>query len=149
MLTARDPDSATLVVIDTNVAFDLLLFREPRVAPLAAALATGRLRWLACPRMGDELADVLQRGLAAARQADAAAVRAAWQAAVTLAPAPASHPRLRCDDPDDQVFLDLALEADAAWLLSRDRALLRLARRARPLGLAIATPEAWLAAQRA
>ena len=41
----------------------------------------------------------------------------------------------RCTDPDDQKFLDLALHAHAKWLVSRDKALLRLARKARPLGL--------------
>lgn len=140
------PKDQALAVIDTNVALDLFLFLEPRVAPLAEALAVGRLCWLACPRMGDELADVLQRGLAQARGAETDAVLAAWQAAVTMAPAPATQPRLRCDDPDDQVFLDLALEAGAGWLISRDRAVLRLARRARALGFTICTPEAWQAA---
>jgi predicted nucleic acid-binding protein len=57
--------------------------------------------------------------------------------------APATLPGLRCSDPDDQVFIDLAAEAGARWLLTHDRALLRLARRARALGVQIAQPQSW------
>jgi predicted nucleic acid-binding protein len=50
---------------------------------------------------------------------------------------------MRCTDPDDQVFIDLALACKARWLLSKDRALLKLARRARALGLSIQPPASW------
>jgi hypothetical protein len=43
------------------------------------------------------------------------------------------------------MFIDLALQLGGA-LLSRDRAVLKLARRARALGLTIATPEVWTGA---
>jgi len=36
---------------------------------------------------------------------------------------------LVCSDPDDQVFLDLALQARASHLISKDRQLLRLAKK--------------------
>jgi predicted nucleic acid-binding protein len=52
----------------------------------------------------------------------------------------AGEPRLRCRDADDQVFIDLALVHRARWLLTRDKALLALARRARPLGTEILRP---------
>jgi len=51
--------------------------------------------------------------------------------------------RLICRDPDDQMFIDLAVEAKARWLISRDRAVLALAKRARAFGVEILTPEAW------
>jgi len=50
---------------------------------------------------------------------------------------------LRCSDGDDQKFIDLAVASGAIWLISRDRAVLRLARRASAFGLAIVTPERW------
>jgi predicted nucleic acid-binding protein len=50
--------------------------------------------------------------------------------------------RLRCTDPDDQKFIDAAI-VSAQWLISRDRAVLKLARRAAALGLRIVTPERW------
>jgi predicted nucleic acid-binding protein len=50
----------------------------------------------------------------------------------------------RCRDPDDQRFLELAQACGAQWLLSRDRELLKLARRTRRgHGFDILTPQAW------
>jgi len=49
--------------------------------------------------------------------------------------APPAHPPLpRCSDPDDQKFLDLAWAAAADVLVTKDRALLDLARRVAGLG---------------
>ena len=52
---------------------------------------------------------------------------------------------LQCSDPDDQKFLDLAHAQGAGWLLSRDRAVLKLARRAARFSLTITVPEGWSA----
>ena len=49
-----------------------------------------------------------------------------------------------CKDADDQKFIDLAIAQRVAALLTRDRALLRLAARARRFGVVIAPPEQWL-----
>ena len=50
--------------------------------------------------------------------------------------------RLDCRDPDDQRFVDLAVAQSARYLLTRDRALLALARGARKrFGLLIIQPE--------
>jgi putative PIN family toxin of toxin-antitoxin system len=134
--------SRPAVVLDTNVVLDWLLFDEPAVAGLATAVAQGHVRWLASAAMRDELAHVLQRGLGPRRQADPTHLLRVWDALARPAAAAATHP-LRCTDPDDQKFLDLALASGARWLVSRDRALLRLRRRAAGLGLAIVTPEGW------
>ncbi len=49
-----------------------------------------------------------------------------------------------CSDPDDQKFIQLAWAARASWLLTKDKALLKLARRTRKAGLfAIVTPQGW------
>jgi predicted nucleic acid-binding protein len=48
----------------------------------------------------------------------------------------------RCTDCDDQKFLELARDSAADWLVTADKALLRLARRDRLRGLfRILTPE--------
>jgi predicted nucleic acid-binding protein len=130
------------IVLDTNVALDWLLFKDPSVAALADAVASGRLQWLATAAMRDELAHVLTRGLAAARRADPHAILETWDAhAFIVVEAPAQ--RLQCTDPDDQKFLDLAVAAGARWLVSRDRALLKLHRRAALQGLTIVPPARW------
>ncbi|NEJ61751.1 PIN domain-containing protein, partial [Rhizobium leguminosarum] len=47
------------VVVDTNVALDLLIFSDPRTGPLRQLLAEGRLAWIATQVMRDELERVL------------------------------------------------------------------------------------------
>ena len=147
-LTCRLPADDAPIVLDTNVVLDWLLFSDPSSTNLAAAIVGGRLRWVASLAMRDELAEVLRRSLAQARGVDAAEVLAAWDTHVTLVasapPLPATF-GLQCTDRDDQKFLDLALAEGAPWLLSRDHALLKLARRARRCGLTITIPDCWQA----
>ncbi len=145
-----NPTSPAAIVLDTNVVLDWLVFRNPACQPFVEALADGRLCWLATPAMRDELGHVLSRGVAAAWEPDPGAIWMAWERHVTEVPAVVASgdkSRLRCTDSDDQKFVDLALAHPARWLLSRDRAVLKLARRARPFGLDIVTPEAWAALQ--
>lgn len=145
--TAGSPVPA--LVLDTNVVLDWLVFRHPACTRYTDLVESGRLRWLASPAMRDELAHVLARGVASAWKPDPEAIWQTWaQCAHTVEPqAPRGAAlRLRCSDPDDQKFIDLALGHHARWLLSRDRAVLKLARRARPFGLEVLTPEAWLQA---
>jgi len=102
------------------------------------------MRWIASDAMREELEHVLARETLAARwPVDTGAIHAAWQAHVTPV-TPLPHPvPLHCSDRADQKFIDLALAHGAAWLFTRDRALLKLARRARPHGISIATPQAF------
>jgi predicted nucleic acid-binding protein len=123
------------------VVLDWLLFGEPAVTALARAITTGRLRWVVTASMRNELAHVLARGLAAARGAEASTLLAAWDCHAALHPEPPAHRVLRVTDPDDQKFVDLALCVRARWLVSRDRAVLKLAPRAALAGTAIVTPD--------
>ncbi len=136
---------APWVVLDTNVVLDLWLFADTRSAPLRLALAAGRLTPLATAPMLAELADVLQRPFAAGWPVPPAVALAALQGSARLVdpPVPAGPPAPRCTDPDDQKFIDLAWHWPAAWLISRDRAVLRLARPALARGLRIVTPDRW------
>lgn len=134
------------LVLDSNVVFDWLYFRDPRCAALAQAITQRRVCWIATAAMGDELEHVLERGALGTRWPDGpSAVRHGWQHWASLVDAPAAPAPLamRCTDADDQKFIDLALGARAVALLSADRAVLRLARRARAHGLAITTASAW------
>jgi predicted nucleic acid-binding protein len=137
-----DPPRA---VLDTNVVLDWLVFANPAVRSIAQAVESGRLRWVATIEMRAELAEVLRRGLPRDPLLDADRIWSTWSACAHIEdnppPAPLAAP-LRCTDPDDQKFIDFALHR-ADWLITRDRAVLRLARRALPRGLAILTPEAW------
>ncbi|QNK70902.1 putative toxin-antitoxin system toxin component, PIN family [Variovorax sp. PAMC26660] len=133
--TASDP-----VVIDTNIALDLLVFEDPSWDRLTERLAAGELRWIASDAMRTELARVLGYPLIARRMAqrglEVPAVLAEFDARVQmLADTPPRAPCV-CSDPDDQVFIDLAV-AHGALLLSKDRAVLSMKKRLALRGVAV------------
>ena len=132
------------VVLDTNVVLDWLLFDDPTAQALNAALLAGELRWVATLAMRDELAHVLARGSLDRWQPDLPALWSRWDRLCTAVPAAAVTP-LRCTDPDDQKFIDLAASRPGCLLLSRDRAILKLARRLDALGVRLTTPAVWVA----
>lgn len=137
-----------IVVLDTNVVLDWLVFRNPGCKPLTEAIEAGRLRWLVTEPIRDELAHVLGRGVVDASAPNAGALWESWRRLSEIVTPPSvigEALRLRCTDPDDQKFIDLALGSGAHWLISRDRAVLKLGRRALKLGLRVAIPEAWSA----
>jgi len=123
---------------------DWLVFRDPRVAPLVAALTSGRLQWLGHASMLQELRHVLGRGVAAGFAPDLGLIEDHFARFCRMSEQ-ASPPavRLACRDPDDQKFIDLAIASGAQWLFSRDRAVLALAKRARAYQLIIRTPDRW------
>lgn len=143
-LSAPPPTPAT-VVIDTQIIMDWLVFRDARVQPLVQAVESGEIHWIGRLKMLEELRHVLGRGIAARYQPDLAFIEAQFARHCRMvAGEPAPAVRLVCRDPDDQMFIDLALAERVNWLLSRDRDVLALAKRARAAGLAILSPEAWL-----
>lgn len=142
---ARDVTLGTApgAVLDTNVVLDWLLFRDRAAMPLAHAIAAGQVVWLACAHMRCELEQVAGRPALRHRGSGPASLLAAFDRHARLLPPPVAEPLLRCTDPDDQVFLDLSRAHHARWLVTRDRALLTLARRAAQVGLAIVAPRLW------
>jgi putative PIN family toxin of toxin-antitoxin system len=132
---------ATAIVIDTNIALDLLVFDDPCWAALHAALAAGELRWIATPAMRAELARVLGYPMIARRlESDARApeaVLAGFDAGARIVEAAPARAPFVCKDADDQMFIDLAV-AHRARLLSKDRAVLSMRKRLATLGVAVA-----------
>ncbi|MGJ7511568.1 putative toxin-antitoxin system toxin component, PIN family [Variovorax sp. GT1P44] len=128
------------VVIDTNIVLDLLVFDDPGRAPLAAALAAGEFDWLATGAMRDELARVLGYPLIverlAAKGRGAGDVLAAFDAKAQVVERVPGRASCVCRDPDDQIFIDLAV-AHRARLLSKDRAVLSMRKRLAALGVAV------------
>ena len=129
------------VVVDTNVALDLLIFSDPRTAPLRTLLAQGRLGWIATQVMRDELERVLAYTHIAERmdyyRVSAAQVLAAFDAQVRLVDI-APKVAYVCKDADDQKFIDLAA-AHQAILLSKDKAVLCMRKRLLSLDAQVAT----------
>ena len=134
-------EPARPVVVDTNVALDLLIFSDPRTAPLRTLLAQGRLDWIATQVMRDELERVLAYPHIVSRmdfyRVDAAQVLTAFDAQARLVDI---APRVAyvCKDADDQKFIDLAA-AHRAVLLSKDKAVICMRKRLANLGADVAT----------
>jgi uncharacterized protein len=134
------------VVLDTNTLLDWLVFGNPDMAPIGTAVQCGTLIWLTCPRMREELARTLTYVDLSKWQPDAAHVLGTFDRFAQMrSTPPPSPPRLRCTDPNDQVFIDLAVASSARWLLTHDRALLKLARHAVAHGVQVLTPKAFTA----
>ena len=139
------------VVFDTNVLLSLWVFVDSRFAPLRACVDRGDWialsdehclaefkRVLGYPQF--ELDAAIQQRIYAEYNAVA---RSCHERRSFLRPLP------RCADRDDQKFLELARNADADWLVTGDKALLRMARRDKLAGLfRIVTPDAVLAGMR-
>jgi predicted nucleic acid-binding protein len=140
--------TVSLLVLDTNVVLDWVAFGDARVQPIAAAIERGALR---AATSGACLAE-LRRALAYAQvKLDAAAQALAFErylAHATLFEVPeaaAAAGLPLCEDPDDQKFLELAWHARASHLLTRDKALLKLAHRVAQSGrFAVLAPDVFL-----
>lgn len=142
-MSAPADGAVRALVLDTNLVLDLWVFDDPDVAPLRAALAQGRLRWVATTHMRAELAAVLRYphllAVMARRGVAGAEVLAAMDALVHTWAEAAPKAPYTCCDPDDQVFIDLAV-AHGALLLSKDKAVLKLAKRLQTLGAEVRRP---------
>ena len=125
------------LVIDTNIVLDLFLFDDAPV--LRTALQRGQVAWLATPDMREELARVLSYPSIVLQQArfqrSAQQILQGFDDNARLMPVP-MRASILCEDADDQKFLDLAVAHQAA-LLSKDQALLRLAKRLSCRGVSV------------
>ncbi len=134
---STDTSLRPLWVLDTNIVLDVFLFADPAAQPLREALAQARIRWISTTPMREELARVLGYPHIAKRMdfyqrsfEDLLHDYDQHSHPVDVAP----RAPLRCKDPDDQRFIDLAL-AHHAGLLSKDHAVLCMAKRLRALGV--------------
>jgi putative PIN family toxin of toxin-antitoxin system len=137
------------IVIDTNVCLDLFVFHDARWQALLSALRDGsveavtradcRMEWLAVLEYRHLPLNAESRSVAAA----------AFDALIRCADAQAATPRADvrlpvCSDRDDQKFLELARDAHAQTLITKDKALLKLAKKTARAGLFhIVPPDRW------
>jgi putative PIN family toxin of toxin-antitoxin system len=133
-----DTNSVRLV-LDTNVWLDWLVFDDPAIAPIRAAVEAQRAEVFIDAACEAELVRALAYDFGRKRTLDAAGRDACLAECRRVAhridaPVPeAERARLpACRDPDDQKFLEAALNSRAQFLVTKDRALLDLARRALP-----------------
>jgi putative PIN family toxin of toxin-antitoxin system len=139
------------VVLDTNVCLDLFVFHDMRWNLLLAALRNGKIEAVTRADCRTEWLIVLDYPHLPLDSISKAHSAAEFDALVTCLPA--SVPALAdvrlpvCKDKDDQKFLELARDAHADVLITKDKALLKLAKRTARAGLfAIMPPDAWIQA---
>lgn len=119
------------VILDTNILLDILVFDDQRAHPLRAALSGQELDALVTEDTLDELMDVISRpqfSLDKQKQAEILLQWQSWsrlvkQSDLQVAP-------WKCKDRDDQVFINLAFSFKPSTLISKDKLVLKLAKRA-------------------
>jgi len=121
------------LVLDTNVWLDWLVFDDPGIAPIRAAVALGDADIFIDAACEQELARVLTSALGK-KTLDAASQAACLAECRQLAQLAKTGERdcgrlPVCRDADDQKFLELARDCRADFLVTKDLALLVLARR--------------------
>ncbi|MDO8714407.1 MAG: putative toxin-antitoxin system toxin component, PIN family [Polynucleobacter sp.] len=127
-----------LVVLDTNILLDIFVFNDERAVDLKQAILEQSIQVVASQKTLEELADVLSRPLFKLDEEAQAAILVQWKSIAhqvddsNLAPAP-----WKCQDADDQIFLDLAYQFRPAILISKDNAVLQIASRAAPENILI------------
>jgi putative PIN family toxin of toxin-antitoxin system len=143
------PVLAERIVIDTNVCLDLLVFHDPRWAGLLAALESGAVEAVTRADCREEYNVVLHYSHLPLDCASRAVAASRFDALVKVVAPDARPVRLPvCTDRDDQKFLEIARDAGATALITKDKALLKLARKTAQAGLfLIVPPEAWVKAQ--
>lgn len=121
---------AVRVVLDTNVLLSLFVFADSRYAPLRARLEGGGLIALTDARCLGEFRRVLAYPMFSLDDdAQGAAFGSFARHAAIIAATADPVPLPECKDADDQKFLEVARDGQARWLVTSDKALLRLARR--------------------
>ncbi len=140
------PAPVQRVVIDTNVCLDLFVFHDPRWAGLLAAIEAGSVEALTRADCRDEYLIVLHYKHLPLDEASRAVAAARFDALIkVVAPEPKLVRLPVCTDRDDQKFLEVARDTGAEILITKDKALLKLARKTAAAGMfRILVPEAWL-----
>jgi putative PIN family toxin of toxin-antitoxin system len=141
----QPPESTPVVVLDTNVILEAWVFGNSDSAAILEAVSAHTLRWFASHEMRSELIHVLNRGLGPRWPASWEALQERWDGLAIEHQVDSNRPAHwpRCTDQDDQKFIDFALRQQARWLISRDRAVLKLASRCARLGLTVVDPTGW------
>ncbi len=130
------------LVLDSNVWLDWLVFGDPAIRPVQDLVSAGRAEIIIDEGCDAELVRVLGYPLqkwTLDAEAQAACIRRFRDIARRVTPSPAGKLPV-CRDPDDQKFLELAASCGAHCLVTKDRALLKLAKRHYALPFHIVTP---------
>lgn len=135
------------VVIDTNVCLDLFVFNDPRWARLVSAIESGAVEAVTRADCRDEFNIVLHYPHLPLDDHSRPVAAARFDQLIKVVAPPISGVKLPvCSDKADQKFLEIARDAQAEVLITKDKALLKLARRLAREGMfKVMVPEKWIA----
>jgi predicted nucleic acid-binding protein len=138
--------AAPAIVLDTNVCLDLFVFADPRWASLMEALDSGQVRAITRADCRDEYRAVLHYRHLPLDESTRPLAAERFDCYIAVVAPNAKPVRLPvCTDRDDQKFMELARDAGAAVLVTKDKALLKLAKKVSQAGLfRIVLPEVWV-----
>jgi putative PIN family toxin of toxin-antitoxin system len=142
------PSHPQRLVLDTNVCLDLFVFRDPRWTGLLQAMRDGRVQAVTRTDCRMEWQRVLDYPHLKVDAAQKSGLIDEFDALISCVEPPAAPDMIKlpqCTDRDDQKFLELALQIRADLLITKDKALLKLARKTARAGLfSIIPPQAWM-----
>ncbi len=119
------------VVLDTNILLDIFVFNDVRSVNLKQAIFDRSIQVVASRKTLLEFADVVSRPVFQLDAQAQAAILTQWQSIAQLQDdSDLALASWKCQDPDDQIFLDLAYQLRPAILISKDNAVLQIASRA-------------------
>ena len=140
------------IVIDTNVCLDLFMFRDPRWQALMDGIQSGEMEAVTSASCRMEFTLVLAYEKMQLSTESQTAILQEFDQFIRLIDLPASaleNSAIKlplCKDRDDQKFIELAYVSQADTLITKDKALLKLARKTiRSQLFRIFSPESWLA----
>lgn len=138
--------NSILVVLDTNVCLDLFVFRDPAIKKFHDAIKASTFHVITREDCHQEWLRVLDYPKLDLNEPEKERSKHEFDECIHLVtPEKRDHHLLPvCSDKDDQKFMELAFDARAACLITKDKALLKLARKNGRNGFfRIISPDHW------
>ncbi len=114
------------VVLDTNILLDLFYFQDKSIAYLYECLKTQQVQAFTCELIWEEFAEVLTRKPFNQNVVEIELLRSNYQNLLTWQAPQKNNSGIKCSDPDDQIFVELAVEVAPCCLITKDKDLLVL-----------------------
>ncbi len=117
------------VVLDTNILLDLFYFKDKRVQELMNCLQHHKIRAFTCSAIWEELEEVLARKPFHQNPEQIQMIRETNSSLFEWLTPESKRSGIKCSDPDDQIFIELAVTLAPCLLITKDNDLLKLRRR--------------------
>jgi hypothetical protein len=119
----------TRIIIDTNILLDIVFFEDPHVEDLKKAIEEGEIEAWYCNLIWNEFLDVLRRPTFYENEQTFQRMIETAEKYFLFEDRDIPRTPFKCRDPDDQIFIDLAVLKAPSWLISRDLEVLKLSKK--------------------